>query len=1319
MVRSLLVRIIPLLICSLAINYGGQVNLWGWLYSDSSQIERSPVKENIAESVSNTIAVPTRRNVTISGQLVRNDLPAIGLEGAQVSLTGTENYLTFSGVNGFFTLVEVIPHQNYTLTVSAAGFVTYNQQLAVDDDDLDLGIIVIYEYPYPPDNLIAVQTEDEEAVILTWDVPVVVDYYFFDFENNDGEWLPTANWDPVGDWEWTDAYDANDWYFSGSNNAVPPPLAHSGSGLWGTKINTNHSNSGGFSYLEKTFDLSGYNSTVLCFYSWNNTYGQFDYGQVRVNGMIVWGPSWDHQDTHWNLVEIDLSLYDGLPEVTIIFEHFATTTINYAGWYIDDVYVGPEVTYPPLNNLFSLANSALRSGSGESCNNPDNTRDQRVWENYRVYRFLSDDRDNPLVWDELAVLTENTYTDITWGEQQSGFYNYAVRAEYTDEILSLPVISNWLGKDMTTAMTVNVTTDVGDSAAGALVSLQYQNQDPDGERPLYVLTTMGEIPSVAFFDDILKGTYSIEVSKPGYSEYQEGNIAILNPLTIDIVLEEIPYPPEELTYTARGNFVSLNWRAPYPGNLRALQGYNVYRDGEQLNTNLIPDKVYYDTSVENGVSYTYYLTAVYSQLESEPSNTVTVIPGYDQLKIVGSEIATANTLPLNMYYRNSLSQTIYMAAEINMTGYVTQVRYYNSFTHDVLDKPVQVWMGETYRTTLAAGWIPSTELELVFDGNLDFPAGHNEIIIPLEEPFYFAGDRNLVLMVKRVMDQTNYNATNHFFYSIIPGFSQRSRNLQSHTIDYDPAEPSGGSLTSRVPNTGFLIETSGLGSIIGNISGVDDLPLNNTLVQIIGTDKFASSNSAGFFFFPYIDEGVYDLRASLFGYHDGLLENISVQEYEFTIADISLVPLQGITITGRVVGSDQPDQGLENADVTLSGYGEFTARTNDSGIFSLAGVYAGQGYLLIVTKEGYSPYSQEIETEEADLDLGDLVINEMAYPPNSVTALINPENNRETLIEWLPPQPPVDRRIPTGGQRDELKAMEPRSANGARTPERALVGYLIYRFRAGQEQNQENWSELATVSIEENSYIDTGLSDLLNGTYRYAVRSLYTNNILSLPAFSNTINYQEEIPHIADLQAMVDGNDVYLSWVVVDDNSRERRQGHSANTRKRNLSSREANRGFLGYKIARNEQLIAEGVQETSYFDQGLAAGDYVYSVIGEYTNGSSNMLYVEVSIHLTSGGDTQPGHFTTSLGGNFPNPFNAETSIFYALEEYSRVTIDLFNVRGQHLITLVDEYHTRGKYALNWDGKNYREQETGSGIILIRMKTATYLSTAKMILLK
>ncbi len=89
------------------------------------------------------------------------------------------------------------------------------------------------------------------------------------------------------------------------------------------------------------------------------------------------------------------------------------------------------------------------------------------------------------------------------------------------------------------------------------------------------------------------------------------------------------------------------------------------------------------------------------------------------------------------------------------------------------------------------------------------------------------------------------------------------------------------------------------------------------------------------------------------------------------------------------------------------------------------------------------------------------------------------------------------------------------------------------------------------------------------------------------------------------------------------------------------------------------------------------------------------------------------------SLGQNFPNPFNAETIIEYSLPQAGRVEIAVYNILGQRVRTLVDEFQTAGRKRVAWDGRNNRGEEVSSGIYFYRIEAGELTKTKKMLLLR
>ena len=85
----------------------------------------------------------------------------------------------------------------------------------------------------------------------------------------------------------------------------------------------------------------------------------------------------------------------------------------------------------------------------------------------------------------------------------------------------------------------------------------------------------------------------------------------------------------------------------------------------------------------------------------------------------------------------------------------------------------------------------------------------------------------------------------------------------------------------------------------------------------------------------------------------------------------------------------------------------------------------------------------------------------------------------------------------------------------------------------------------------------------------------------------------------------------------------------------------------------------------------------------------------------------------------NFPNPFNLTTVISYDLPQRSHVTIDIFNLLGRRVQTLVDEEKPAGSYTVFWDGISDSGRPLSTGVYLYRFRGGDHVETRKMMLLK
>ncbi len=90
-------------------------------------------------------------------------------------------------------------------------------------------------------------------------------------------------------------------------------------------------------------------------------------------------------------------------------------------------------------------------------------------------------------------------------------------------------------------------------------------------------------------------------------------------------------------------------------------------------------------------------------------------------------------------------------------------------------------------------------------------------------------------------------------------------------------------------------------------------------------------------------------------------------------------------------------------------------------------------------------------------------------------------------------------------------------------------------------------------------------------------------------------------------------------------------------------------------------------------------------------------------------------------LAQNFPNPFNPSTTISYDIPEgkEAQVVLNVYNMRGQLVRTLVDEVKSEGSYQVQWDGADNFGRRVSSGVYFYRIKAGDFSQTRKMVILK
>ena len=83
-------------------------------------------------------------------------------------------------------------------------------------------------------------------------------------------------------------------------------------------------------------------------------------------------------------------------------------------------------------------------------------------------------------------------------------------------------------------------------------------------------------------------------------------------------------------------------------------------------------------------------------------------------------------------------------------------------------------------------------------------------------------------------------------------------------------------------------------------------------------------------------------------------------------------------------------------------------------------------------------------------------------------------------------------------------------------------------------------------------------------------------------------------------------------------------------------------------------------------------------------------------------------------LSQNYPNPFNANTTIEYNLNKAGKIELEIYDITGRKLETLVNDYQNQGRHIINWNGDKY-----SSGIYLYQLRNEDKVENKRMLLVK
>jgi hypothetical protein len=185
---------------------------------------------------------------------------------------------------------------------------------------------------------------------------------------------------------------------------------------------------------------------------------------------------------------------------------------------------------------------------------------------------------------------------------------------------------------------------------------------------------------------------------------------------------------------------------------------------------------------------------------------------------------------------------------------------------------------------------------------------------------------------------------------------------------------------------------------------------------------------------------------------------------------------------------------------------------------------------------------------------------------------------------------------------------------------------------------------------------------------------------------------------ISSFTSAVSKNNVTLRWVT---ESEINNSGFDIEKKEIKENSVWHKTGFVQGSGTTNEQ------KSYSFEDKKLKTGKFNYRLKQIDYNGNYEYFELESDVVIAA-----PNVF--SISQNYPNPSNPKSKIDYEIRVNGKVTIKLYNLIGQELLTIVNEIKEAGYYTAEFDGKNL-----ASGVYFYRIIAGEFFMVKKLVLVK
>ncbi|MBD3169061.1 MAG: T9SS type A sorting domain-containing protein [candidate division Zixibacteria bacterium] len=157
--------------------------------------------------------------------------------------------------------------------------------------------------------------------------------------------------------------------------------------------------------------------------------------------------------------------------------------------------------------------------------------------------------------------------------------------------------------------------------------------------------------------------------------------------------------------------------------------------------------------------------------------------------------------------------------------------------------------------------------------------------------------------------------------------------------------------------------------------------------------------------------------------------------------------------------------------------------------------------------------------------------------------------------------------------------------------------------------------------------------------------------------------------------------------------------------------------------IAENQSTFSQSMDESATAPFSYRGWEYTGGLAADRDRETSDvMIWINATVSPTSVDDPKDDEILpaqVSISQNYPNPFNPSTTIDYTLPSASKVNIEVFNLVGQKVKTLVDANVQSGVHSVTWDGTNDNGSKVSSGVYFYRLSADDETIVKRMTLMK